>query len=70
MSFAHKVVLLVMQQRGYFVTEQIRQNFFYTLFFCGKAKFHSANLTSRGNFFNEIVRGAYSKNACKLTEYQ
>ena len=26
-----------MQQRGYFVTEQIRQNFFYALLFCGKA---------------------------------
>ena len=45
MSFAHKVVLLVMQRQGYFVTEQ-KAIFFHTLLFCGKADFRSAILTS------------------------
>ena len=66
MSFAHNFVLLVMQRRGYFVTEQ-KPEFFHSLLFCGKADFRSANLTSEVIFFNEIVRVA-SSNACELTE--
>ena len=36
MSFAHKVVLWVMQRRGYLVRLNKRQNFFHTLLFCSK----------------------------------
>ena len=70
MSFAHKVVLWVMQQRGYLVRLNKRQNFyfFHTLLFCSKADFRSANLTSEVIFFNEILRVATSTNACELTE--
>ena len=64
MSFAHKVVLWVMQRRGYCKTEQKAD----TLFFCSKADFRSANLTSEVIFFNEILRVATSTNACELTE--
>ena len=67
MSFAPKVVVWVMQRRGYLVTEQ-KAEFFHTLLFCSKADFCSANLTSEGNFFNEIVRVASSANVCELTE--
>ena len=67
MSFAHIVVLSVMQRRGYFVTER-KAEFFHTLLFCGKADFRSANLTSVVIFFNEIVMAASSTNACELTE--
>ena len=35
MSFAHKVVLWVMQRRGYLVRLNKRQNFFHTLLFVG-----------------------------------
>ena len=68
MSFAHKVVLWVMQRRGYLVRLNKRQTFFHTLLFCGKADFRSANLTSVVIFFNEIVMAASSTNACELTE--
>ena len=69
MSFAHKVVLWVMQRWGYLVRLNKRQNFFHTLLFCSKADFCSANLTSEVIFsFNEIVRVAISTNACELTE--
>ena len=69
MSFAHKVVLWVMQRRGYFVRLNKRQNFFlHTLLFCSKAYFRSANLTSEVIFFNEILRVANSTNASELTD--
>ena len=68
MSFAHKVVLWVMQRRGYLVRLNKRKNFFDTLLFCSKGDFRSANLTSEVIFFNEIVRVATSTNACELTE--
>ena len=55
MSFAHKVVLLVMQRRIYFATEQ-KAEFFSLFIVCGKADFRSANLTSEVIFFNGIVR--------------
>ena len=38
MSFAHKVVLWVMQRRGYLVRLNKRQNFFHTLLFCSKGR--------------------------------
>ena len=57
-----------MQQQGYPVGLNKRQNFFHTLLFCSKADFRSANLTSEVIFFNEIVRVATSAKACELTE--
>ena len=45
MSFAHKVVLLVMQRQRYFATEK-KAEFFSLFIVCGKADFRSANLTS------------------------
>ena len=51
MSFAHKVVLWVMQRRGYLVRLNKRKNFFDTLLFCSKGDFRSANLTSEVIFF-------------------
>ena len=69
MSFAHKVVLWVMERRGYLVGLNKRQNFFHTVLFCSKADFRSANLTSEVIFFSEIVGIATSKNACELTEW-
>ena len=68
MSFAHNVVLWVIQRRGYLVRLNKRQNFFHTLLFCRKAPFRSANLTSEVIFFNEILRVATSTKACELTE--
>ena len=68
MSFSHKVVLWVMQRRGYLVRLNKRQNFFHTLLFCSEEDFRSANLTFEVMFFNEIVRVASSTNACELTE--
>ena len=71
MSFAHKVVLWVMQRRGYLVRLNKRPFFFFffhTLFYCSKADFRSANLTSEVIFFNEILGVANSTNACELTE--
>ena len=68
MSFAHKVVLWVMQRRGYDVRLNKRKNFFDTLLFCSKGDLRSANLTSEVIFFNEILRVAISTNACELTE--
>ena len=59
-----------MQQRGYLVRLNKMQNFFHALLFCSKVNFCSANLTSKVNFFNEIVRVANSTNACELTEYR
>ena len=44
MSFAHKVVLWVMQWWGYFVSEQ-RAEFFSHLIVLCKAEFRSTNLT-------------------------
>ena len=67
-SFAHKVFLWVMQQLGYLVGLNKRQNFFDTLLFCSRADFRSANLTSEVIFFSEIVRVATSTKACELTE--
>ena len=64
MSFAHKVVLWVIQRRGYLVRLNKRQNFFHMLLFCSKADFRSVNLTSKVIFFNDIVRVATSTNAC------
>ena len=68
MSFAHKVVLWLMQRQGCFVRLDKRQNFSHTLLLCSRVDFHSANLTSEVIFFNEFVRVATSKNACELTE--
>ena len=68
MSFAHKVVLWVMQQLGCLVRLNKRQNFFHTLLLCSKADFRSANFTSEVISFNEILRVATSTNACELTE--
>ena len=68
MSFSHKVVLWVMQQRGYLVRLNKRKNFFHTLLFCSKGDFCSANLTSVVIFFNEILRVAISTNVYELTE--
>ena len=68
MSFAHKVVLWVMQRRGYLVSLKKGRIFFHTLFFCRKADFRSANLTSEGIFFNEILRVATSTNAYEINE--
>ena len=68
MSFTYKVVVWVMQRRGYLVRRNKRQNFFHTLLFCSKADLRSANLTSEVMFFNEILRVAISTNACELTE--
>ena len=68
MSFAHNIVLWVMQRRGCLVRLNKRQNFFHTLLLCSKADFRSANLTFEVIFFNEFVRVATSKNACELTE--
>ena len=65
MSFAHKVVLWVMQRRGYLVRLNKRPNFFLTR---NRFDFRSANLTSEVIFFNEIVGVASSTNACELTE--
>ena len=45
MSFAHKVVLLVMKRRRYFATEQ-KAELLSLFIVCGKADFRSANLTS------------------------
>ena len=69
MSFAHKVVLWVMQRRGYCKTEQKAEFFFFfhTLFFCSEADFRSANLTSEVIIYNEISRVATSTNAWRLT---
>ena len=68
MSFTHKLVLWVMQRRGYLVRLNKRPIFFFTrhswLLFCSKADFRSANLTSDLIFYNEIVRVATSNNAC------
>ena len=66
MSFAHKIVLWVMQWRVYLVRLNKRQNFFHTLLFCSKADFRSVNLTSK--VFDDIVRVATSTNTCELTE--
>jgi len=68
MSFAHKVVLWVMQRRSYLVTEQKAEFFFHTLLFCSKADFRSVNLTSEVFFFYEKVRVVSSTNACELTD--
>ena len=68
MSFAHKVVLWVMQRRGYLVRLNKGRTFFHTLLFSSKADFRSANLISEVIFFYEIVRVDTSKNACELTE--
>ena len=69
MSFAHKVVLWVMQWQCDLVRQNKRQNFFFhTLLFCSKTDLSSANLTSEVIFFNEILRVATSTNACELTE--
>ena len=46
MSFAHKVVLWMMQRWGYPIRLNKRQNFFSHVLFCSKADFRSANLTS------------------------
>ena len=62
MSFAHKVVLWVIQRRGYLV--RLNRIFFHMLLFCSKADFRSVNLTSKVIFFNDIVRVATSTNAC------
>ena len=67
MSFAHKVVLLVMKRRRYFATEQ-KAELLSLFIVCGKADFRSANLTSEVIFFNGIVRVASSTNAWELTE--
>ena len=67
MSFAHKIVLWVMQRQGYLVRLNKRQNFFFhTLLFCSKADFRSVNLTSK--VFDDIVREATSTNTCEITE--
>ena len=59
MSFAHKVVLWVMQRRGYLVRLNKRPFFFFhTLFFCSKADFRSANLTSAVIFFQRDSEGS------------
>ena len=68
MSFAHKVVLWVMQRCGCLVTEQKADFFFHTLLFCSKAEFRSANLNSEVIFFIEKARTASSTNLCELTE--
>ena len=68
MSFAHKVVHLVMQRQGYLVRLNKSRIFFHTLLFCSKADIRSANLTSEVIFFNEILRVATATNACELTE--
>ena len=68
MSFAHKVVLWVMQQQGCLVRLNKRKNFFHTLLFYSKTDFRSVNLTSEVIFFDDIVRLATSMNACELTE--
>ena len=68
MTVAHKVVLWVMQRRGYLVTEQKAEFFFHNLFFCSKADFRSANSTSEVIFLNGIARVASNTNACELTE--
>ena len=52
MSFAHKVVLWLMQRRGYLVGLKKSRIFSLTLLFCSKADFRSANLTSEVIFFN------------------
>ena len=57
MSFAHKIVLWMMQRQGYLITKQ-KVDFFATLY-----------LTSEAIFFSEIVRVASSTNACELTEW-
>ena len=68
MSFAHKVVLWVMQQQCYLVRLNKRQIFFTSYCFVGKPDLRSANLTSEVIFFNEILRVATTTNACELTE--
>ena len=68
MSFAHKVVLWVMQRRSYLVRLNKGRSFLHMLLFCSKADFRSTNLTSEVIFFNEIVRVATSTNACEVTE--
>ena len=68
MSFTHKVVLWVMQQRGYLVRLNKSRIFFHTLLFYSKADFLTANLTSEVIFFNEIMRVATTTNAFELTE--
>ena len=52
MSFAHKVVLWVMQRRAYLARLNKRQNFFSHVIVCSKADFPSANLTSEVIFFS------------------
>ena len=66
MSFTHKVVLWVMQRRGYLVTEQNAEFFFKLYLVCSKVDFCLANLTSEVIFFSEIVRVASSTNAFKV----
>ena len=50
MSFAHKVVLWVMQRRGYLVRLNKRQNFFHTLLFCSKGRTIRKVKGGEGNF--------------------
>ena len=51
MSFAHKVVIWVMQRRGYLVRLKKGRIFPHMLLFCSKADFGSTNLTSEVIFF-------------------
>ena len=68
MSFAHKVVDWMMQQRGYLIRLNKGRIFFHTMLFCSIADFCSANLTSTVIFFHDILRLATSTHACELTE--
>ena len=51
MSFAHKVVIWVMQRRGYLVRLKKGRIFSHMLLFCSKADFGSTNLTTEVIFF-------------------
>ena len=59
MSFAHKVVLLVMQQQCYLVRLNKRQIFFHMLLFCRKARPPFSKFNLRGNFFQRDCEGSH-----------
>ena len=69
MSFAHKVVLWVMQGRDYLLRLIKGKIFFFTRY-CFVVKPTSVQqILPPGNFFfNDILRVAIRTNACELTE--
>ena len=52
---------------GWYVVTEQDAFFFRSLLLCSKGQLRSADLTLRGNFFNEIVRLTFSMKMCELT---